>query len=96
MQALRTGRVSFAGLDVLEGEAMIKDELELLGKVSKRQPKEYEILVQDHILMDHPRSLVTPHNAFNTVDALERIVTISNQSIKNFLAKKDLGHTQII
>lgn len=87
LDGLYKKKVAFAGLDVLEGEQMIKDELELLREDSKKK-YDMQILLEDHMLMNHSRVYVTPHNAFNTQDALERIVKTSLENINFFLKKK--------
>ncbi len=83
LEALNKGKVAYAGLDVLEGENLVKDELELLGK---HLPEEkLSLLIEDHILMKHNRVIITPHNAFNTQDALERILNTDIKNIKSYL-----------
>ena len=76
---LKEGIIAGAALDVLEGESEIKEELELLGKGNE----EYKLLALDYMLIHHPRVIVTPHNAFNTYEALERIC---NTTLDNILA----------
>lgn len=88
LQALKTGKVSFAGLDVIQGETLVKDEMELVDKEDRLRSKNYELLLHDHILMNHPNVILTPHNAFNSIDALKRILTTSNNNILNFTKKK--------
>ena len=84
LDAINSGKVYAAGLDVLEGEALVKDEIELLanGDLTVEQK---DIILRDHILVNHPRVFVTPHNAFNTQDALMRIMDTSLYNINQFL-----------
>jgi D-lactate dehydrogenase len=73
------------GLDVLEEEGETKDELFTL--VSRR-PKEEElkIMLENHILMKMPNVLISPHNAFNSQEALERILKTTLDNILSFIS----------
>ena len=83
VQALKDGTVAGAGLDVLEEEGEMKDELLLL---SSPHPKEEELrtVLENHYLMDHPRVIVTPHIAFDTTEAIQRILDTSIENIVAF------------
>jgi len=87
LEAINTRKVIGAGLDVLEGETMIKDEVELLHNRDKEKYN-MEVMLESHILINHPHVFVTPHNAFNTQDALERILNTTIQNILNFIHHK--------
>jgi len=50
-----------------------------------------ETLVMDHYLINHPKVLITPHNAFNSVEALARIENTTIENIKAFLEGKDIN-----
>ncbi len=41
-------------------------------------------ILENHILMKHPKVLISPHNAFNSKEALERILKTSIETIKSF------------
>ncbi len=77
IDALDSGRISYAGLDVLEGEKALKSYEELKSLRDKEQLK--TALKSIH-LIKRDNVIVTGHNAFNTDEALERIVktTIGN------------------
>ena len=83
VQALKDGTVAGAGLDVLEEEGEMKDELVLL---SNPHPKEEELrtVLENHYLMDHPRVIVTPHIAFDTREAIQRILDTTIENITAF------------
>lgn len=85
VEALESGRVAGAGLDVLEEEQVLDDELELLaaGSASKDQ---LETILQDHSLIEMPNVLITPHNAFNSNEAILRILDATVENIKSFQA----------
>jgi D-lactate dehydrogenase len=84
LYALKDGILKGAALDVLEEETEIKEELELLVKQEIKED-EIKTLWQNHILMKMPNVLITPHNAFNSKEAIERILTTTIENIKKFL-----------
>lgn len=83
VEALRNGTLAGAGMDVLEEEGFIKEEAHLLrgGHPNEQQLK---IVLADHELMQMDNVLITPHNAFNTREALERILDTTILNIQNF------------
>jgi len=87
LYALKEGILKGAALDVLEEETEIKEELELLVKEQLKE-EEIKTLWQNHILMKMPNVLITPHNAFNSKEAIERILMTTIENIKNFLKNK--------
>lgn len=82
VEALQKGILAGAGLDVLEEEGFVKDEVHMLFA---GHPKERELrtVLADHELMKMPNVLITPHNAFNSREALIRIL---DTTIENILA----------
>jgi len=83
IKGLNEGILGGAGLDVLEEEGAISDEKEL---ILYGRPEEHNLktIIQDHVLIDMPNVIVTPHNAFNTGEALRRILDIDVENIKSF------------
>ena len=82
IEALNKGILAGAGLDVLEGEELIKEEKQLLY-----DPKKLEVLsnlVKGHILLSKENVVFTPHIAFYSQEALERILEITVQNILAF------------
>ncbi len=85
VKALKDGIIGGAGLDVLEEEAVIKDEMEFLKKGSM-VGHDLKTIIANHVLIDLPNVIITPHNAFNTTEALRRILDTTVENIKNYLA----------
>ena len=73
-----------AGLDVLEEEGVIKDELDFL---TRGHPQEHNLktILQDHVLMKMDNVLITPHNAFNSKEAVKRILDTTIENVKAFI-----------
>lgn len=84
LRALYDGKVRGAGLDVLPGEPLIREEAELL-RASFVQKHDLESLVIDHALAHHKNVIVTPHSAFYTKEAVERILMTTHDNIAYFL-----------
>lgn len=77
---LKSGRLAGVGLDVLEDENLVQHEDEIL-RATTRQLKTNLL---NNILINHPNVIVTPHNAFNSVEALQRIITTTVENITAF------------
>ena len=84
LAALDNGTLAGAGLDVLEGEQYISEEQEMLRS---EQPAEVlRQIVQDQILLRRENVVFTPHNAFNSREALRRILDTTVENIRGFLS----------
>jgi D-lactate dehydrogenase len=78
--ALEQKIIAGAGLDVLEEEENLDDPKKLFGSyLSKDDLSE---LVCAHLLREKPNVVITPHNAFNTKEAVERIVKTTGENIR--------------
>lgn len=82
---LKEGIFSACGLDVLEEECAIKEEPELLHETFKKNC-DMKTLLEEHILLEHPQVIITPHNAFNSSEALSRILDTTIENINAFLS----------
>ncbi|HEY0283713.1 MAG TPA: hydroxyacid dehydrogenase [Rhizomicrobium sp.] len=84
IQALTSGKVAAAGLDVLPAEPMIREEAELIRSIFN---KEHDLrnLVATHVLLRMRNVIITPHSAFNTREAVGRIVETTADNIAAFL-----------
>jgi len=83
VEALEKGLIAGAGLDVLEEEGDVKEEYRFFTD-AKRDPEELRTAIGNHILMRMPNVLVTPHTAFNTKEALARILDMTFENIEGF------------
>ena len=84
LAALDNGTLAGAGLDVLEGEQYISEEQEMLR--SEQPAAVLRQIVRDHILLRHENIVFTPHNAFNSREALLRITDTTVEGIRGFLS----------
>ena len=86
IEALDKKIVSYAGLDVLEGEKDILEEKQLLSKhFIKEQMKK---MLENHLLFQRDNVIITPHNAFNSTQALQRILDTTIENIEGFYKKE--------
>jgi D-lactate dehydrogenase len=85
IRALADQKVSAAGLDVLPEEPTVREEAELLYRAF-RKSHNLETLLADHILLRLRNVVVTPHTAFNTREAVERIQSTTMENIRKFTA----------
>jgi len=88
VDALESGKLAGAGLDVLEGECEIKEEASVLKKEYKATCGQLTTLLEDHALMKMENVIITPHNAFNSKEALQRILDTTIQNIVSFAKGK--------
>lgn len=81
--ALQNGILAGAGLDVLEEEGETKDEMKFL---QSRNHDEHVLktVLENHVLIRMENVLITPHNAFNSQEALQRILQTTLKNIEGF------------
>ena len=81
--ALDEGIVGGAGLDVLEGEELVKEERQLLSKDFSKD--KLATALRNHILLHRENVVITPHIAFDSTEALHRILETTVHNIAGFL-----------
>jgi len=84
VKALNDGILAGAGMDVLEEEGIVQDEKAFL---LYGHPEEHNLktALENHVLMEMPNVLITPHTAFNTTEAIQRILDTDLVNIKEFI-----------
>ncbi|MBI2775371.1 hydroxyacid dehydrogenase [Candidatus Dependentiae bacterium] len=72
-----------AALDVLEDESVTIEPLQF---VSQKHPNESQLknIVENNYLLNHPHVLITPHNAFNSNEAIDRLTHETIAAIEKF------------
>lgn len=81
--ALEKGIIAGAGLDVLEEEKNTSDETALLLGEHPME-EELKLVLANHYLIWHQNVIITPHNAFNTREAVMRILDTSVKNLKAY------------
>ncbi|GLY88898.1 hydroxyacid dehydrogenase [Actinoallomurus iriomotensis] len=85
LRALSDGTVAAAGLDVIEDEPTVREEAELIRSIFARR-HDLDTLLSDHVLLRMRNVLITPHTAFNTHEAVRRILDITCENIAAYTA----------
>lgn len=82
--ALRDGRLAGVALDTFEGEQVwIEEEFAGAGEASADELRD---ALASFALLHSDKAILTPHNAFNTHEAVERIIATSVENIRSFFA----------
>ena len=84
---LKEGILAGVALDVLEGEKELMEEIEILTE-SYQKTTDLKTLILNHILVNQPNVIITPHNAFNTKESLFRILETTIKNIQGFLKRE--------
>lgn len=93
VQALEAGRLSGAGLDVLEEECYIKEESEVLSPEFHKSC-DLRTLIANHVLLTRDDVIITPHNAFNSREAIQRILDTTIENIQAFFAGRPINEVK--
>lgn len=84
VRALAHGKLRGAGLDVLPAEPLIGEEAEIFRSDRRELDQNLRALVADHALLRFPNVIVTPHIAYDTDEALRRILDTTLANIEAF------------
>ena len=87
LAALNDGTVAAAGIDVLPEESAMKSTTNLLGTLPADMPNR-DALLANLALLRHDRVIITPHSAFNTREAIARILQTTAENILAFIANE--------
>lgn len=90
LKALEQGILSGAGLDVLEEECAVREEKELLSK-DFADSCDLATLMRNHLLIERNDVIITPHNAFNSREAVERILATTVENVESFAKGKTVN-----
>ncbi len=88
--AIESNHLGGAGLDVFEQEEQLMEELSVLSGL-RPSGYDYKTLLLDHLLVRHPNVIVTPHNAFNSNEALKNIIDVTSENLHAFDAGEPIN-----
>lgn len=94
LRSLAEGQLAAAGLDVLSEEPVIREEAELLRRVYE-QDYSLDTLLVDQVLIRMRNVIVTPHCAFNTREAVQRIIDTTVENIAAFTSGERKNRIEI-
>ena len=78
LKALDNKTLSGAGLDVIEGEELLVEENIFNSPIEKAA----KLIVSSKKLLDNENVVLTPHNAFNSIEAVNRIIDTTIENLK--------------
>ncbi|HEY3333055.1 MAG TPA: hydroxyacid dehydrogenase [Capsulimonadaceae bacterium] len=85
ISALDSGLLRGAGLDVIEGEEIFSEEKQLLGAGNMTE-EHLRMALRNITLLRRPDMVITPHIAFDSTEAIERILATTVENIRAFRA----------
>jgi len=88
-EGLMSRKVSGAGLDVIESEEITAHEDDYLYSLNSIDKEALEDYMLTQKLMKIPTVIITPHIAYDTKEAIDRILNTTVSNIKNFLNGND-------
>jgi len=91
--ALDEGIIAGAGLDVLEGEELIAEEHLLLRQGVA--PEQLQAAIRGHVLLRRENVVITPHIAFNSEEAILRILDTTAENVRAFISGEPRNTVQL-
>jgi len=88
VQGLLSKKIAGAAIDVIEEETTLKNERKLFSENMDDAGSSMKTVVANHVLIEMNCAIVTVHNAFNTREAVGRIVDTTVENVKMFSSKK--------
>lgn len=88
LMALEKKTLQAVGLDVLEGEKDLKEEIDWIAnseKNSETHSSNFKLLLENHVLMNKDEVAITPHIAFFTKEAKTEILNTTVENIISFM-----------
>lgn len=83
--ALNKGILRGVGIDVVEEEEKMEDKSLIMSQIVTKE--DLQSVLSYHLLRDRDDVVFTPHNAFNTKEAIFRRIETTIKNIKNFCNK---------
>lgn len=80
------------GLDAFEGEDVWIQQEDLLQGTFQAHREQLNQAVVSYLLQRYPNVILTPHNAFNSVEAVNRIFNTSLENIEQFVRGEQLNN----
>ncbi|MFA6072944.1 MAG: NAD(P)-dependent oxidoreductase [Candidatus Woesearchaeota archaeon] len=90
LEALNTKKLGSAGLDVLEGEMLMKEEKAVVSQNSQMAREQMATLLEDYALMRMNNVIITPHLAFYSKEAVTRILDSTLDNLFDFIENRNL------
>jgi D-lactate dehydrogenase len=87
--ALDKGIFGGAGLDVFEGEDLLKEENQMLTR--NVSIEHLRAVLEKNILLNRENVIITPHIAFDSVEAVERILSTTVDNIEAFISRSPIN-----
>lgn len=83
LKFVESGKIKGVGLDVCEDEPALREEKQLLSKEFNNENLMH--ILEEKMLLNHKNVVITPHNAFNSHEALELILSTTAENISGFI-----------